>query len=50
MIDTEQSAEDLAILEQLNLGYNHSGRAGGAKRFTEFLADDFIGCLTRHHV
>jgi hypothetical protein len=40
--DTEQSAEDLAILEQLNLDYNHSDQASDAKRFSEFLAEDFI--------
>jgi hypothetical protein len=40
--DTKQSAEDLAILEQLNLDYNHSDQASDAKRFSEFLAEDFI--------
>jgi hypothetical protein len=33
MNDTEQFAEDLAILEQLNLDYNHSDQASDAKRF-----------------
>ena len=42
MNDTTQSAEDLAILEQLNLDYNHSDQASDAKRFSEFLAEDFI--------
>jgi hypothetical protein len=42
MNDTEQFAEDLAILEQLNLDYNHSDQASDAKRFSEFLAEDFI--------
>ena len=42
MNDTKQSAEDLAILEQLNLDYNHSDQASDAKRFSEFLAEDFI--------
>jgi hypothetical protein len=32
MNDTTQSAEDLAILEQLNLDYNHSDQASDAKR------------------
>jgi hypothetical protein len=42
MNDTKQSAEDLAILEQLNLDYNHSDQASDATRFSEFLAEDFI--------
>ncbi|MFG1708656.1 nuclear transport factor 2 family protein [Nonomuraea sp. M3C6] len=42
MNETKQSAEDLAILEQLNLDYNHSDQASDAKRFSEFLAEDFI--------
>ena len=42
MNDTKQSTEDLAILEQLNLDYNHSDQASDAKRFSEFLAEDFI--------
>jgi hypothetical protein len=40
--DIKQPAEDLAILEQLNLDYNHSDQASDAKRFSEFLAEDFI--------
>jgi hypothetical protein len=42
MNDTTQSAEDLAILEQLNLDYIHSDETSDAKRFSEFLAEDFI--------
>lgn len=42
MSDTQQSAEDLAILEQLNLDYIRSDEASDAKRFSEFLAEDFI--------
>lgn len=37
-----QSAEDIAILEQLNLDYNAADQASDAKRFRELLADDFI--------
>lgn len=36
------SAEDLAILEQLNKDYFHSDEHSDAKRFGEFLAEDFI--------
>jgi hypothetical protein len=42
MNDTQQSAEDLAILEQLNLDYNNADQAGDAERFSEFLAEDFV--------
>jgi ketosteroid isomerase-like protein len=42
MSDTEQSAEDLEILEQLNLDYNRADQASDAQRFSEFLAEDFI--------
>ena len=35
-------AEDLAILEQLNLDYIHSDETSDAKRFSEFLSEDFI--------
>jgi ketosteroid isomerase-like protein len=42
MSDTDQSAEDLAILEQLNLDYNAADQGRDAKRFREFLAEDFI--------
>ena len=38
----DQSAEDLAILEQLNLDYNRADQASDSKRFSEFLAEDFI--------
>lgn len=42
MSDTSQSAEDVAILEQLNLDFNKADQASDAKRFSEFLAEDFI--------
>lgn len=42
MSETTQSAEDLAILEQLNLDYNRADQASDAKRFSELLAEDFI--------
>jgi hypothetical protein len=42
MSDTTQLAEDLAILEQLNLDYNRADQASDAKRFSELLAEDFI--------
>lgn len=42
MSETMQSAEDLAILEQLNLDYVRSDQASDAQRFSEFLAEDFI--------
>ena len=42
MNDSTQHAEDLAILEQLNLDYIHSDETSDAKRFSEFLAEDFI--------
>ena len=42
MNDTKQSTEDLAILQQLNLDYNNADQASDAKRFSEFLAEDFI--------
>src|SRR4051795_7160327 len=42
MSDTKQPAEDLAILEQLNLEYNEADQASDAKRFSEFLAEDFL--------
>jgi len=40
--DIKQSAEDLAILEQLNLDYNDADQASDAKRFSELLAEDFV--------
>ena len=42
MNDTNQSTEDLAILEQLNRDYVHSDQFNNVKRFSEFLAQDFI--------
>jgi hypothetical protein len=42
MNDTKQSSEDLAILEQLNKDFFHSDQFSDAKRFSEFLAEDFI--------
>ena len=42
MNDTSQSTEDLAILEQLNRDYVHSDQFNNVKRFSEFLAQDFI--------
>jgi hypothetical protein len=40
--DTKQSAEDLAILAQLNIDYAHSDQFNDVQRFSEFLAEDFI--------
>jgi hypothetical protein len=40
--ETEQSAADLAILDQLNKDYIHSDQFNDVKRFSEFLAEDFI--------
>jgi hypothetical protein len=42
MNDTSQSTEDLAILEQLNRDYVRSDQFNNVKRFSEFLAQDFI--------
>lgn len=42
MSDMTQSADDLAILEQLNNDYIHSDQFNDVKRFSEFLAEDFI--------
>src|SRR6266496_2255863 len=42
MNHTTQSAEDLALLEQLNKDFFHSDQFSDAKRFSEFLAEDFI--------
>jgi hypothetical protein len=39
---TKQSTEDLAILEQLNKDFFHADQFSDAKRFSEFLAEDFI--------
>src|SRR3954452_6926668 len=52
MSDTKQSAEDLAILEQLNKDFFHSDQFSDVKRFREFLAEDFISQfpgITRNH-
>jgi hypothetical protein len=40
--NTKQSTEGLAILEQLNHDYVHSDQFNDVKRFSEFLAEDFI--------
>ena len=42
MNHTTQSTEDLAILEQLNNDYIQSDQSNDVKRFSEFLAEDFI--------
>ena len=42
MNDNTQQAEDLAILERLNLDYIRSAETSDAKRLSEFLAQDFI--------
>ena len=42
MTDTMQSTEDLAILEQLNKDFFQSDQFNDVKRFSEFLAEDFI--------
>src|ERR1700749_2091511 len=42
MNDTKQCTEDLKILEQLNNDYVHSDQFNDVKRFSEFLAEDFI--------
>jgi hypothetical protein len=42
MSDATQSTEDLAILEQLNKDFFHSDQFSDVKRFSEFLAEDFI--------
>ena len=42
MSDTKQLDEDLAILEQLNKDFFHSDQFSDVKRFSEFLAEDFI--------
>jgi hypothetical protein len=40
--DNAQHDEDLAILKQLNLDYIRSDETSDAKRFSEFLSEDFI--------
>jgi Domain of unknown function (DUF4440) len=42
MNDTKQSTEDPAILERLNKDFFHSDQFSDAKRFSEFLSEDFI--------
>jgi ketosteroid isomerase-like protein len=42
MTDTMHAAEDLASLEQLNKDFFHSDQYNDVKRFSEFIADDFI--------
>src|SRR5215469_18207389 len=42
MNDTKQSTEDLAILNGLNKDFFHSDQFSDAKRFGEFLSEDFI--------
>ena len=42
MSDPQDSAEDLAILEQLNNDYVRSDQFNDVNRFSEFLAEDFI--------
>lgn len=42
MNDTAQSAEDLAILRQLNLDYIHSDQTSDVERFSDLLAEDFV--------
>ena len=42
MNETKQSTADVAILDQLNNDYVHSDQFNDVKRFSEFLAEDFI--------
>ena len=42
MNETKQSTADRAILDQLNEDYVHSDQFNDVKRFSEFLAEDFI--------
>jgi hypothetical protein len=42
MNETKQSTADMAILDQLNNDYVHSDQFNDVKRFSEFLAEDFI--------
>ena len=42
MNETKQSTADVAIIDQLNKDYVHSDQFNDVKRFSEFLADDFI--------
>jgi hypothetical protein len=50
MNETKQSTADLAMLDQLNKDYVHSDQFNDVKRFSEFLAEDFIvQSPTKHH-
>ncbi|WP_406274405.1 nuclear transport factor 2 family protein [Actinacidiphila glaucinigra] len=40
--DTEQSIEDLRILEQLNNDYVHADQFNDVQRFSELLGEDFV--------
>ena len=42
MNDTKYSTEDFAILDQLNKDFFRSDQFNDVKRFSEFLAEDFI--------
>ena len=42
MNETKQSTADVAILDQLNKDYVHSDQFNDVRRFSEFLAEDFI--------
>ena len=42
MNETKQSTADVAILDKLNKDYVHSDQFNDVKRFSEFLAEDFI--------
>ena len=42
MKETKPSTADLAKLDQLNKDYVHSDQFNDVKRFSEFLAEDFI--------
>ena len=42
MNDNDHAAEDLAILEGLNLDYNRADQGSDAERFKTLLAEDFI--------
>ena len=42
MKETKQSTADVAVLDKLNNDYVHSDQFNDVKRFSEFLAEDFI--------
>ena len=42
MKETRQSTADVEILDKLNKDYVHSDQFNDVKRFSEFLAEDFI--------